>query len=533
MVRIRIEIGRYWAVVVMIALASVSLSTAFAECVDDPFPDKHCLEAVEFDAALNGPPYPASGVTLLSRIAVNEFPGDALAGADLWGYVSPSGREYALMGLNSAIAFVDITEPEFPVIVEVIPHESAAQSDVKTFGEYAYAVTEGGGGLQVIDMTEIDNGIVTLVNTYVELGLDQAHNLAINEDSGFAYICGSFDGRSDGGLFVLDLNPDPVNPTYAGAWRDAYVHDVQVVTYKQGPNAGREIAFASSGLEGRGSPRLRIIGVSIKTNLWTISTADYPFAAFAHQAWLSEDKQRLFLNDEFDERNAGIPTSTKVFDVSDLENPRYLSEISTGLPSTDHNLMVVGDILFEANYTSGLRILSISEETFGEELGYFDTFPASDEVGFAGAWGVYAKFPSGTVIVSDIASGLFMLDVSQLVPKAVPPPNRGGGGGPCFIATAAYGTPLAEEIDALRTIRDEHLLNGAAGAAFVDFYYRVSPDLADHVRNHPLLAALARHAITVVLLIVHNSYLGFLALAALVSTGCAILYRSVMRRGSC
>jgi PKD repeat protein len=64
--------------------------------------------------------------------------------------------------------------------------------------------------------------------------------------------------------------------------------------------------------------------------------------------------------------------------------------------------------------------------------------------------------------------------------------------GPCFIATAAYGTPLGGDIDALRAVRDRFLLDSTLGTAFVDAYYRVSPPIADAVAAHPALATLVR-----------------------------------------
>ena len=67
--------------------------------------------------------------------------------------------------------------------------------------------------------------------------------------------------------------------------------------------------------------------------------------------------------------------------------------------------------------------------------------------------------------------------------------SGGGGGGPCFIATAAYGTPMAADIDTLRAVRDTYLLNSAAGTAFVDAYYHVSPAIADVVAKYPVVAA--------------------------------------------
>jgi len=74
--------------------------------------------------------------------------------------------------------------------------------------------------------------------------------------------------------------------------------------------------------------------------------------------------------------------------------------------------------------------------------------------------------------------------------------GNSGGGGPCFIATAAYGTPMAEEIDILRQFRDQYLLTNAIGTAFVDLYYNMSPPLANWIAHHPLFAFLTRCLLT-------------------------------------
>ncbi|TET42282.1 MAG: hypothetical protein E3J60_02815, partial [Dehalococcoidia bacterium] len=67
------------------------------------------------------------------------------------------------------------------------------------------------------------------------------------------------------------------------------------------------------------------------------------------------------------------------------------------------------------------------------------------------------------------------------------PPSTG-----CFIATAAYGTPIAEEIQILREFRDEYLLTNPLGRALVDFYYRVSPPIAEFITEHPSLKPIVR-----------------------------------------
>jgi len=65
-------------------------------------------------------------------------------------------------------------------------------------------------------------------------------------------------------------------------------------------------------------------------------------------------------------------------------------------------------------------------------------------------------------------------------------------GGACFIATAAYGTPMAEEIEILREFRDEYLLTSAQGQAFVGLYYRISPPMAEFITEHPRLKPVVR-----------------------------------------
>ena len=96
-------------------------------------------------------------------------------------------------------------------------------------------------------------------------------------------------------------------------------------------------------------------------------------------------------------------------------------------------------------------------------------------------------------IIVELLSILALL-VLNLVPGGV-----GGADSPCFIATAAYGTPLAADLDLLRGWRDGYLLSNHLGTAFVDLYYRASPPIADLIATHPLLAAIARLAIMSIL----------------------------------
>lgn len=369
---------------------------------------KCCAE----DVACGSPPPTdtASGVTLLSQLDLAQFPGAQTRGNEMWGHVSPSGREYGIIGFTKGTAFVEVTDPRNPVIVGFISGGGVDQPwrDMAVFNEHAYIVTDGAGvGLQIVDLTQIDSGVVTLVSTTtLGVGFTTAHNIAVNPDSGFAYLVLADGFNAD--LPVLDLT-DPTNPQIAGTWSEVGLHDVLVVSYTSGIYAGREIAFGFAQGDG-----LKIIDVTDKSNMFTMSTLVYPNIVFTHQGWLSEDRRFVFIGDELDEDGSEnvFSTTTYVANVEDLENPFLATTFTNGLCSIDHNMMVRGNHLFEANYSSGLRIFDISNINTIQEVGFYDTHPENDLANFDGAWGVYTDLPSRVVLVSDRERGLFVFDVS-------------------------------------------------------------------------------------------------------------------------
>ncbi len=349
--------------------------------------------------------FPAQGVTLLSWMTLAQLDPGANTGNDCWGYVSPSGREYALIGLSTGTAFVDLADPSDPQLVSFQAGPPSLWRDVKTFDHYAYSVSEGGGGIQVFDLGAIDSGVVSLANTITSGGTSSTHNVAIDTDSGYLYRCG---GASDTGLRIYNLNNNPASPQYVGSWHGRYVHDVQVVTYTTGPNAGKQIAFACGGF-GNGSVQtgLTILDVTNKNNPQVKAQLQYAGGRYSHQAWLSADRQHLFLDDELDE-NGVLPTTTHVIDVANLSSPQYAGSFTNGNTAIGHNLYTLGDRLFEANYRSGLRVFDISTPESGVEIASFDTWPGDDHDSFNGLWSCYPYFPSGLVIGSDLEKGLFV-----------------------------------------------------------------------------------------------------------------------------
>jgi len=345
--------------------------------------------------------YDSMNMRLYSQLTPQDMGGTR--GNDCWGYVSPSGREYAISGLYERTAFVEVTDPVNPVLIHSEPHAPGVTGDMKIYQHYAYSAGDR-YSLQVFDLSNIDNGNVTKVN---ELGF-RAHNFALNEESGFAYMSAS---SWDSGLTALDLS-DPVNPTVAGQINatGGHVHDAQIVSYTSGPYAGREIAFCPSGYW-----RFDIIDVTNKSGMFLMGSLIYPGLNYCHQGWLSADRQYFYLDDELDELNGYVNTTrTLVIDVSDLSNPTLVNEFTTGMTSIDHNLYVFDGFLFEANYTSGAHIFDLrSDPVDPTYVGWFDSYPENNAVEFEGAWSIYPYFPSGTLVLNDRSHGLFLLDTTE------------------------------------------------------------------------------------------------------------------------
>ncbi len=368
-----------------------------------------------------------SEVDLVSFMPVGALGGDrGMVANDLWGWTdSQTGREYAVIGRADATAFVDLGDPANPVYLGELPHAEAGTAslwrDVKVYADHAFIVSDNAGahGMQVFDLTQlrdVESPPVEFEQTSHYDGINSAHNVVINEETGFAYAVGSSGGGETcgGGLHMIDVR-DPANPTFAGCFADegtgrtgtGYSHDAQCVDY-QGPDEehrGREICF------GANETALSVADVTDKENPVSLATASYPNIGYVHQGWLTDDQSYFYVNDELDELGGEVSkTRTLVWDVRDLDDPVLVKEHFGVTASSDHNLYVRGDFMYQANYTSGLRVLDISNPEEPEEVGYFDTVSqGEDGPGFAGAWSVYPYFESGILIVSSMKEGLFVL----------------------------------------------------------------------------------------------------------------------------
>ena len=372
--------------------------------------------------------FPCSGIDLLGHLAFNDAAASNTVN-DLWGFRDlNTEREYALLGLRDGVVVIDVTDPRRPVAVARVEGARSGWRDAKVMQRYdrsagrwhayAYVSVEAAnpGGLTVIDLGGLPNEVSSKADI-ADVG--RAHNLQLgNVDLGtgvpvghrppLLQVLGGYPGAFRG----YDLS-EPENPQAvagkAGATNSAYSHDAAPFVVHD------ERAAACAG----GAPCEILIDFNEgSTVLWDLSdrTAPvvlaefaYPDVAYVHSGWPTEDGRYLAVHDEFDELE-GAPTRVRFFDLADLTAPTLASVWEGTTGATDHNGYARGNRYYLSNYARGLTVLDITDPAAPHEVGFFDSYPLNDGTGYDGAWGVYPFLPSGWVLLSDRAGGLYVLD---------------------------------------------------------------------------------------------------------------------------
>lgn len=308
--------------------------------------------------------------------------------ANLWGYTDTNGNEYALVGTTDGMHIVDVTDPYNPLHLHHIPGPQSIWREVRTYQHYAYVTTEGGGGLQIVDLSGLPASVNVSYwtgNGAISGNLTSIHTLHI--DNGHIYLHGSklFDGAT-----IIASLANPMVPQYLGHAGSVYVHDGMV---------RNDTLYGAHIYAGYFS----VYDVSDKANPVLLQTQNTP-SKFTHNTWLSDDSKTLFTTDEVN--NSFLAS----YDISDINDIRELSRVQSnpGSNSMVHNTHVLNDFAVTSWYTDGVVIVDGNRPENLVIVGNFDTSPFSGG-GSMGCWGVYPYFPSGNIIASDMEQGLFVL----------------------------------------------------------------------------------------------------------------------------
>ncbi len=332
-------------------------------------------------------------VTLQSQL---QYPGQTCA--NIGGYVDSLNNEYALVGASHGMSIVDVTDPLNPVEVIQVPGPDNLWREIKVRGKYAYVTTEGGGGLQIVNLSSLPdvNGITYQSWTGDGVIAGQLNSIhALHIDNNFVYLYGS--NLFSGGAVVADIT-DPWNPAYVGkyevgAGNSAYVHDGYV---------RNDTLYAGHIYSGYFS----IVDFTDKASPVELVNQFTP-GNFTHNTWLSSNSKVLFTTDEVDN------SYLTAYDISDLANISELDKIQSnpGSGSMVHNTHIINvagnDYAVTSWYKDGFTIIDAGRPQNLVQVGNYDTYSGSGG-GSEGDWGVYPYLPSGTIVVSNIDEGLFV-----------------------------------------------------------------------------------------------------------------------------
>ncbi len=321
-------------------------------------------------------------------------------GSDCWGYKDSSGTNYAIMGVQNGLAFVNADAMQ---VVQVLPSNDCLWQDMATWGHYCYSVSECGDGLRVFDLQFLPDS-VHLIGAFPTSGFNtwSSHNLCIDSTRGYIYLEG--DNIQDRSIYIHDLS-NPEVPVYVGSFGFADgIHDLWVLN---------DTAYLAEGWE----PFFSIWDVTNKSNPVLLSRIGIPAAGYVHNIWPSEDRTLAVTTEETTGK------TTKVWSIYDLNNVTLQGEFlaPNGLA---HNAHVMGDFVYMSHYGSGVTVIDITLPHCPSEAAIYD-LPDDN------CWGVFPFTGDDSLVYASHLNGrLFILQmrVDTLYDPGPPGPDQDGDG---------------------------------------------------------------------------------------------------------
>lgn len=326
-------------------------------------------------------------------------PGESSSGC--WGYRdSATGTELAILLAQTGTYFMDCSNGT-PVQRAYIAGPPSGWRECRTYGRYAYIVTEGGGGMQIVDLA---NPLApTLVTTFTLAGWNNTHTINLDEARGHIYCNGATQGT-----LVFDVAANPTAPPLITTFTGFYVHDGHV----QNGFAHLADIFGN---------RYFIADVSNLPTITIVGQAATPGRRFFHNVWPTRDDAYAVGTNEA----GGGPLS--IWDVRNKALPVLLTTLHPA-PATAviHHAIPRDNVVHIAYYTEGYVAVDLSVPAQPVVIAQYDTYPGASS-GFNGAWGVYPFQPSGKVYLSDIQTGLYVFSTPASV--AIYGTTTAGGSG--------------------------------------------------------------------------------------------------------
>ncbi len=295
---------------------------------------------------------------------------------DVWGY-RHGGEEFAVLGSNSAINIINVSDCGNPVLVEQwVDGSSVIWRDFKEYGDYIYAVCDGGAcqeGLQIIDKNDYSH-------TQTLAQFRSAHNIYVEKASGRLYVYGT--NTSNHGVFVYDIETDPSNPTLLKNVKfrelpgesnngNYYIHDGYVKN---------DTAYFNHGYQG-----FRMWDMRDLNNVYRIGDTDAN-GGYNHSCWKHPSAPYLYVAEE-----VPIGRPMYVYDISDPTDPFVTHtfkdplEAPTHTNNRPHNPFVKLNRLYISYYHDGYQVYDVSTPEDPQRVGYYDTYIENNGNGYSGS----------------------------------------------------------------------------------------------------------------------------------------------------
>jgi len=323
---------------------------------------------------------------------------------------SATGHEYAILGSQLGTHIIDLINPSSPVQVDFVPGRriDCLWREYKTYSHYLYMVSDdpSPNSFQIADLSYLPDSVHVIYDS--DTLFERAHTIFIDGDKLYAGSVSMLSGSHPMAVYSL---ANPALPQFLRSLRQdypfiAYVHDMFVKN---------DTVYASCG--GAGLHLFKYTNTNTFVALDSFLTSP---SHYNHSSYISDDGHTLFFTEEVP---AGQPVVA--MDVSDPSNISMVSNFQSNQGATPHNLYVLNNMLYVAYYQDGLQVFDVSDPLNVTLAGYFDTFPFNTtgylSPDYQGAWGSYPFLPSGMVLVSDMQSGLFILDTDSITAVVNPP----------------------------------------------------------------------------------------------------------------
>jgi choice-of-anchor B domain-containing protein len=318
-------------------------------------------------------------------------PDSAFGGTECWGWEAPDGKEYAIMGVNSGVAFINAATLQ---TVDIVPGPTAGCGSIrwremKTYKHYCYVASECSGtnqGMMIIDMQYLPDSVHYVGSFFT--GTDvTCHCMSIDTAKGYAYLVKS----NYSGFRIVSL-ANPVSPVEVGFVNTVYLHDM---------TARNDTVWAAEGTQGSFS----VWNCANKVSPTLLARVHIPSAGFVHNVWPTLDGKYVGTTEETANK------TVKFWNVQNLANIQLVGQY-LGPSHLAHNVHMQSGKAFLSHYESGVAVVDMADPSNPVELARYDTYTTSENPAYNGAWGVFPYTRSGKIYASNLDGRCFVLQAN-------------------------------------------------------------------------------------------------------------------------